>query len=40
MKVTHIITEKDKTDKDVKTEVIPANSVTIDVTPVFLEGVK
>ena len=37
VKITHIITDRDKTDKDVKIEVVPANSVNTGITPIFLE---
>ncbi len=40
VKITHIITEENKTDKDVNVETVPANSVKINTTPIFMEEIE
>lgn len=40
VKITHIITEENKTDKDADIEIVPAGSVEINKRPIFLEEVK
>ena len=37
VKITHIITEQGKTGKDAEIEIVPANSIKISETPIFVE---
>jgi hypothetical protein len=39
VKITHIVTEQNETDKDVKIEIVPTNSIQVNKTPIFLEEV-
>jgi len=40
IKITHIITEQNETDRDVKIEILPADSIQVNKRPVFLEEIK
>ncbi len=39
IKITHIITEQNETDKDAKIEILPADSIQVNKRPIFLEEV-